>query len=90
MQHFYNSKYANLKGVFTKNEREYRLTPKNRSLLILLLSFASIMRKLLNTALITKNVASTQILKVATLQSDHFVHSLYFIIFFTSYIYYVL
>ena len=41
-----------LKGVFTKNERGYRFTAKNRrfwSLLILLLSVASIRRKLLKT-----------------------------------------
>ena len=41
-----------LKGVFGKNERGYRLTAKNKrflSLLILLLSVASIRRKLLKT-----------------------------------------
>ena len=41
-----------LKGVFAKNERGYRLTAKNKrfwSLLILLLSVASISRKLLKT-----------------------------------------
>ena len=41
-----------LKGVFTKNERGYRFTAKNKrfwSLLILLLSVASIRRKLLKT-----------------------------------------
>ena len=43
---------ANLKGVFAKNERGYRRNAKNkrfRSLLILLLSVASIRRKLLKT-----------------------------------------
>ena len=41
-----------LKGVFAKNERGYRLTAKNKrfwSIPILLLSVASIRRKLLNT-----------------------------------------
>ena len=41
-----------LKGVFAKNERGYRLTEKNKrfwSLLILLLSVASVRRKLLKT-----------------------------------------
>ena len=41
-----------LKGVFTKNERGYRLTAKNNrfwSLLIFLLSVASLRRKLLKT-----------------------------------------
>ena len=42
-----------IKEVFAKNERGYRLTAKNnrfRSLLILLLSVASIRRKLLKTS----------------------------------------
>ena len=42
----------NLKGVFAKNKRVYRLSVKNklfRSLLILLLSVVSIRRKLLKT-----------------------------------------
>ena len=55
-----------LKGVFAKNERGYRLTVINKSLLIFLLSVASIMRK----RLIPKNVDSIQIKKVATQDSD--------------------
>ena len=51
-----------LKGVFAKNERGYRLTVINKSLLIFLLSVASIMRK----RLIPKNVDSIQNKKVAT------------------------
>ena len=39
-----------LKGVFAKNERGYRPTAKKWSLLILLLSVASIRRKLFKTA----------------------------------------
>ena len=45
-------KLISLKGVFAKNERGYRLNAKNKrfwSLLILLLSVASIRRKLLKT-----------------------------------------
>jgi len=45
-------KVPSLKGVFLKNERGYRLTAKNKRfwwLLILLLSVASIRRKLLKT-----------------------------------------
>ena len=58
-----------LKGVFTKNKRGYRLTAKNKrfwSLLILLLSFASIRRKLLKRS----DVASIQIQKVAKFKTD--------------------
>ena len=50
--------FSYLKGVFAKNKRGYRLTAKNKRfslLLILLLSVASIRRKLLNR-LIPKNV----------------------------------
>ena len=49
-KHQKKRKYPSLKGVFAKNEREYRLTSKNNciwSLPILLLSVASIKRKLL-------------------------------------------
>ena len=62
-----------LKGVFAKNERGYRLNAiKKRfwSLLILLLSVASIRRKLLKTTH-TKEHTSIQIQKVATFNSDH-------------------
>ena len=48
----YNSLYLYLKGVFAKNEKGFGLTAKNKrfwSLLILLLSVASIRRKLLKT-----------------------------------------
>ena len=61
-----------LKGVFTKYERGYIFTAKNKrfwSLLILLLSVASIKRKLIKR-LILKNVASIQIQKVAIFNSD--------------------
>ena len=63
-----------LKGVLAKNEKGYRLTAKNNrawSLLILLLSVASIMRKLLKTKLVPKKVESIQIEKVATDDSNH-------------------
>ena len=63
-----------LKGVLAKNEKGYRLTAKNNrawSLLILLLSVASIMRKLLKTKLVPKKVESIQIEKVATNDSNH-------------------
>ena len=58
------------KGSVCKKERGFRLTAKNTrfsSLLILLLSFASIKRKLLKRR-IMKNVASIQIQKDANLQ----------------------
>jgi len=48
----YKGTLKNLKGVFANNKRGYRLTAKNkrfRSLLILLLSVASIRRKLFKT-----------------------------------------
>ena len=49
---YIQTKRVNLKGVFAKNERGYRHTAKNKrfwSLLILLLSVASIRRKLFKT-----------------------------------------
>ena len=61
-----------LKGVFAKNERGYRLAAKNKRfwlLLILLLTVASLRRKLLKT-IIPKNVVSIQIQKDATFNSD--------------------
>ena len=61
-----------LKGVFAKNERGYRLTAKKKrfwSLLILLLSAASIRRKLVKR-LMLKKVAPIQIQKIATFNSD--------------------
>ena len=57
-----------LKGVFTKNERGNRLTAeyyRRRSLLILLLSVASIKRKLLKTT-----HTNSESSKVATFESD--------------------
>ena len=51
-----------LKGVFVKNERGYRLTAKTKrlwSLLILLLSVASIRRKLLKTTHIEERNVNT-------------------------------
>ena len=57
-----------LKGVFAKNERGYRLTAEYcqwRSLLILLLSVASIKRKLLKTT-----HTNSESSKVATFESD--------------------
>ena len=57
------SPFPILKGVFAKNERGYRLTSNeilHRSLLILLLSVASIRRKSLKR-LTPKSVASIQI-----------------------------
>ena len=59
-------------GVFAKNERGYRLTEKNNrfwSLLILLLSVASIRRKLLKSTYTEERMA-LQIQKVATFNSD--------------------
>ena len=51
------------------NEKGYRFTTENKRLLILLLSVASIKRKLLKMTY-TENVASIQIQKVATFNSD--------------------
>ena len=51
------------------NEKGYRFTTENKRLLILLLSVASIKRKLLKMTC-TENVASIQIQKVATFNSD--------------------
>ena len=60
-------KNYNLKGVFAKNERWYKHTTKNKffwSLLILLLSFASIIKNCQKRLMLNK-VASTLIEKVA-------------------------
>ena len=69
---WYKYAFIYLKGVFAKNYRGYRLTAKKYrwwSLLILLLSFASIRRKLLKR-IILKKVTSTQIQKVAKFNLD--------------------
>ena len=61
-------RFCSLKGAFVKNERGYRLTSKNYrfwSLLIFLLSVASIRRKVLKTTSTEENIAYIQIQKVA-------------------------
>ena len=66
------TKNLTLKELFVKNEKGYRLKAKNKrilSLLILLISVASIRRKLLKTTH-TEERTSIQILKVAIFDTD--------------------
>ena len=67
-----SKKVLSLKGVFVKNERGYRRNAKNMrfwSLLILLLSVASIRRNLLKT-IHTEEWSAHKIQKVVTFNSD--------------------
>ena len=65
------NKSSYLKGVFAKNERGYKLRAIDKRFdLILLLSVASIKRKLLKTTHAEERIAAIQIQKVATYDSD--------------------